>query len=171
MFSVFFNFCCIGVKILEKYTASSCATSILNMEALFSSKPQAVFYQTAQCYIIEGLHNIYCHQNHKHLLGEIFIFASICKISYLRNHWFLCPVPADCFEKYKLYTLKRSTVVFTVLCICVTIIFWCKVLQSVPLNIRSRLSRDIENTEPRGLQHNSHLFNRYYHGWWCSIYC
>lgn len=122
-FSFFFNFCCIGLKILETYTASSCATSILKVEAVFSSKPQIVFYQTAQCYIIEGLHNFYCHQNHRHFLGEIFIFASICKISYFWNHWFLCPAPADCYEKYKLCTLKCSTLVFTVLYICVTIIF------------------------------------------------
>ena len=80
---------------------------------------------------------------------------------YLWNHWFLCPVPADCYEKYKLYMFKLIALVFTVLCIYVTTIFWYRVLQSMPLNIRTRLSRNIENTEPRGLQHNSHLFNHY----------
>lgn len=43
--------------------------SILKIEAVFSSQPQVVFYQTAQCYILEDFHNIYCHQNHKRLSG------------------------------------------------------------------------------------------------------
>lgn len=49
--------------------------SILKIEAVFFSQPQAVFYQTARCYILEDLHNIYCHQNHKRLSGWIFIFV------------------------------------------------------------------------------------------------